>query len=68
MLYQDTIVDEIHERFGPDSTRENDRGNLGIHPDVLKAFRALTPDAVWDRNERCWRLRDQSDAPGRMQE
>ena len=32
-------------------------GNPSINKDALRAFNKWTPDAVWSRGERLWRLR-----------
>ena len=36
---------------------------------VLKEFQKITPNVVWDRGKRCWRLREKYNQTGfRMQE
>lgn len=68
-LYQDVIVYDIEAKFGADFVYTNENGNLAIGRNVLKEFRKITPDAVWERGERCWRTREKYDQPGsRMQE
>lgn len=68
-LYQDYAVSSIIMDFGEDFSYINENGNQAIHKDVLKAFRKLTENtAVWERGERMWRLRDEFDAPSRMQD
>jgi hypothetical protein len=68
-LYQSEAVDEIEGRFGDEFVYENDNGNPAIARKVLAAFRKLTEETVvWDRWDFCWRLRDESDDPGRKQE
>ncbi len=68
-LYQEDIVYEIEKNFGSNFVHENENGNLAIDRKVLKEFRNITLNTVWDRGERCWRLREQYDQPGsRMQE
>jgi hypothetical protein len=56
-LYQETIVHQVMQRFGPGFTGINANGNPSINKDVLSAFNKLTPNAVWDRAERLWRAR-----------
>jgi hypothetical protein len=68
-LYQEDIVYEIERKFGSDFVYTNENGNLAIARKVLNQFREVTPNAVWERGERCWRLREKYDQPGsRMQE
>ena len=68
-LYQEVIVYDIEAKFGSDFVYTNENGNLAIDPKVLKEFRKITPNAVWERGERCWRTREKYDQPGsRMQE
>ncbi len=68
-LYQEDVVYEIESRFGSDFVYINENGNLAIERKVLNKFREITPNVVWERGERCWRLRENYDKPGaRMQE
>lgn len=68
-LYQEYIVYEIDSRFGSNFVYINENGNLAIDRKVLDEFRKITPNVVWERGERCWRLCDSDDEPGaRMQE
>ena len=66
-LRQETAVADIALKFGYDFTYDNENGSLAIRRDVLAAFRKLTENSVvWDRENRLWRKRDSSDAPGRQ--
>ena len=68
-LYQEVIVYDIESKFGSDFVYVNENGNLAIGRNVLKEFRKITPNVVWQRGERCWRLREKYDQPeSRMQE
>jgi hypothetical protein len=68
-LYQNEVVYEIGKRFGARFTYTNENGNLAIDQNVLKEFRQLTADNVtWERGERMWRFRKESDDPGRAQD
>lgn len=68
-LGQDDAAASIERLFGPQFVYQNDRGNLAISKEVLKEFRALTPDdVVWDRSERAWRRRESGDGKGRQSE
>jgi hypothetical protein len=66
-LYQETVVYRIMETFGEGFTGSNTNGNPCINPDVLKEFNKLTPNVVWDRSSRYWRIREPYDKPGRQQ-
>jgi len=68
-LYQEEIVYEIMEKCGSEFVYTNENGNPAIDKVVLVEFRRITPNVVWERGERCWRLREGYDTPGsRMQE
>lgn len=67
-LYQDTAVVEIGRRFGEEFVYINDAGNFAIAKPVLAAFRKVSKsDVVWDKGERAWRLRIDSDLKSREQ-
>ena len=66
-LAQEDAAAEVEEQFGDEFTYINDNGNTSIDREVLKEFRKLTPQVVWDRVERMWRYRDTFDEPGRRQ-
>ena len=66
-LYQGTIARKISNRFGDEFTFINRNGNRAICKYVLSQFKALTPHAVWDKEQRMWRKRRSSDNPGRQQ-
>jgi argonaute-like protein implicated in RNA metabolism and viral defense len=63
-LYQEVVVYQIKKQFGSDFVYDNENGNLAIDRRVLKEFRSITPDVVWEREERCWRRRQKHDKPG----
>jgi hypothetical protein len=64
-LYQEDIVWEIQNLFGEQFVYENENGNLAIDKTVLRHFRTLTPDAIWEGGERMWRARERYDAPNK---
>lgn len=65
-LYQHEIVEDIEEKFGEQFVYENDNGNLAISKKVLNEFKKLTQKSVvWERGEKCWRLREEFDDPDR---
>jgi len=69
VLYQDSVVGDIEQRFGTEFVYQNENGNPAIRRDVLTAFRKLTADdVVWERGERLWRKRATWDEPGRQQD
>ncbi|MCH8837662.1 MAG: hypothetical protein IIA60_07655 [Candidatus Marinimicrobia bacterium] len=57
-LYQEEVVYEIESKFGPEFVYINNNGNPAIDRKVLKEFRQLTPNAVWERGDRLWRKRE----------
>lgn len=67
VVHQDHAVSELESRFGSDVGYINDAGNPAIAKQVLAAFKAISPDIVWSRGERCWRKREKGDEPGRNQ-
>ncbi len=67
VLHQDHAASEIEQRFGAEFAPANDRGNLSIRPDVLKAFRTISEHVIWERGERLWRKRESFDEKGRLQ-
>ena len=61
-LYQNEVVYQIEDKFGPQFVYENRLGNAAINREVLKEFRKLTEKTVvWSRDERCWRIRSADD-------
>lgn len=66
-LYQENVVYDIQNDFGDDFVYYNANGGLSISKSVLKEFRKLTPNVVWERGEKCWRLKeDGEEISGRM--
>lgn len=66
VLYQARTAAEIETRFGPSFVYRNSDGGKAIDKAVLKAFRGLTPEAIWNRWALSWRTRRPGDPPGRM--
>lgn len=66
-LRQDDAAQQLYTYFGEEHVYFNSQGNLAIKADVLTAFRKLTPDVVWLKGSRYWRLRLDGDIPGREQ-
>lgn len=68
-LYQAEVAAEIEQLFGDEYVYVNDKGTLSIAPAVLTAFRLLSENSVvWIQRKRYWRLREDSDEPGRKQD
>lgn len=66
LLYQHEAAFDIRRRFGEEFVFINRNGNWAISPEVLEAFRSMTPDVVWGPRQRLWRLRESHDpAEGR---
>jgi hypothetical protein len=65
-LYQSTAALGIRRRFGPEHVYLNQNRNPAISREVLAEFRLLTPDVVWERRRRLWRLRRPNDSSGRQ--
>ena len=53
--------------FESGQTHSGKKQNLLISPKTLDFFKGITPNIVWDFNERCWRERFTNDKPGREQ-
>ena len=66
VLYQDYVASCLHHAEGG-QTYFDKSANLCIAKPVLDRFRHLMPDIVYDRREKCWRDRLESDQPGRQQ-
>jgi len=64
-LYQEVVVFDIAKKFGKEFVHEKDNGNLGIDPKVLKEFRKLTENVVWEGGDKCWRYRESGDPKGK---
>jgi len=67
-LDQETVVYQIKRKFGDAFVYTNENGNLGIDKTVLREFRNLTPDVVWERGYRCWRKKNRFDESGKRQQ
>lgn len=68
LVYQETVVYEIKSKFGDAFVDTNDNGNLVVSRKVLTKFRKISPDVVWDRGDRCWRVRESRDNASRQQD
>lgn len=69
VLYQETAVWDIQQKFGNDFIYENQNGNVSISKEVLAEFRKLTGNkVVWVRTGKYWRFGEISDEQGRRQD
>ena len=57
-LYQETAVIEIRTLFGDEFVYRNHNFNWAISQNVLKEFRKVASDFVWNRSDKSWRPRD----------
>ena len=66
-LYQDHVANTLLEHDDDRLAYWDDMGSLCVGKEVLAAFRAITPDYVYERSTKLWRKREEYDLPGRMQ-
>jgi len=66
-LYQIAIIKEIRKKFGKPHFYKNKNGHLAISDEVLKEFKNITPDLIWDKQKKYWRYRDEYDIPIKRQ-
>ena len=57
VLYQYDIADRIIQRFGREFVASGPGPCVKIRKDVLRAFRAMNPDTVWDLNIFGWHVK-----------
>ena len=67
-VYQDRVVRHVRQTLGEDLSYRNGNGNWALDKRINEEFRKISGDAVvWERSSQCWRLRKETDKPGRMQ-
>lgn len=66
-LYQDLVASHLYMLRDSDLAYFDRSSNLCIGKAVLKEFNSLTPDAVYERAAKLWRIRLKTDQPGRLQ-
>ena len=67
-VYQEEIVYDIKREFGSEWVNETEYGNLAINKKILNEFNRITKDVVvWEKYDKCWRMRTARDSPGRQQ-
>ena len=68
VFYEATTSYLIRRQFGERFLYQKANGKWTISKRVLALFNELTDvDVVWERGQRCWRMRRLSDKPGRNQ-
>jgi hypothetical protein len=66
-LYQDGAATHLLQLQDERLAYFDKNSNLCIGKKVLALFNHLTPDAVYERADKFWRLRLETDQPGRQQ-
>lgn len=66
-IYQDAAATHLFQ-FNDERLAYFDKNsNLCVGKKVLSIFNRLTPDAVYERRDKFWRRRLETDQPGRQQ-
>ncbi|MHC3127003.1 hypothetical protein OB03_06700 [Brevundimonas sp. GN22] len=66
-LYQETAASYLLQYNKEQLAYYDANSNACVGKDVLKAFNKLTPQAVYERSDKFWRMRLTTDQPGRQQ-
>jgi hypothetical protein len=66
-LYQEAVASELLGHADDDLAYYDDSGNACIGKKVLAEFKKMTPDVVYSRSGKYWRMREGGDEPTRMQ-
>lgn len=66
-LYQESAASHLFHLHDERLAYFDARSNLCVGKGVLTIFNRLTPDAVYERAGKFWRLRLETDQPGRQQ-
>lgn len=66
-LYQEGAANHLFQLHDERLAYFDQNGNLCIGKAVLGIFNRLTPDAVYERAGKFWRIRLETDQPGRQQ-
>jgi hypothetical protein len=66
-LYQEEAASHLLHLSDEDLAYYDKSGNVCVGKKVLADFNKLTPDAVYERVGKFWRLRLETDQPGRQQ-
>ena len=66
-LYQESAASHLFQLNDEALAYFDASSNLCVGKGVLKIFNALTPEAVYERSDKFWRRRLETDQPGRQQ-
>lgn len=66
-LYQEEAASHLHHLNDERLAYFDQSGNLCISNKVLTIFNRFTPNAVYERAGKFWRVRLETDQPGRQQ-
>jgi hypothetical protein len=66
-LYQEAAASHLFQLQDEDLAYFDQSSNLCVGKGVLKIFNSLTPEAVYERSGKFWRIRLETDQPGRQQ-
>lgn len=66
-LYQEGAASHLFQLRDDRLAYFDKNSNLCIGKRVLAIFNQLTPDAVYERSDKFWRRRLETDQPGRLQ-
>jgi len=66
-LYQEISASHLYHLHDETLAYFDKSSNLCVGSGVLKIFNQLTPDAVYERAGKFWRMRLETDQPGRQQ-
>lgn len=66
-LYQESAAVHLFHLNDERLAYFDKNSNLCVGKGVLAIFNRLTPDAVYERSEKFWRRRLETDQPGRQQ-
>jgi len=66
-LYQEEAATQLFQLNDEKLAYFDERSNLCVGKGVLAIFNRMTPNAVYERADKFWRLRLETDQPGRQQ-
>jgi len=66
-LYQEAAATHLFQLQDETLAYFDKSSSLCVGKGVLKIFNKLTPDAVYERSGKFWRIRLETDQPGRQQ-
>ncbi|WP_407694652.1 DUF6953 family protein [Sedimentitalea nanhaiensis] len=66
-MYQEAVASHLFQLNEETLAYFDKSSNLCLGKDVLKIFNQLTSEAVYERTGKFWRIRLETDQPGRQQ-